>query len=193
MPRSYIRPVTQIRKSDAYNDEVTAGSTMESNAVNIEDDLNAIRSQLRRIIDETGNWYDEPVTDLVTTQAETIPAKCLHTDEVGMCVYVTGTKSMGRSPVTAVDIKTAGKYPAIGVIKSKSDATTCIVQVNGTVTVGLPFLSPGEPHFVGFDARPVVTPPTAAAGEIVAVQPIGTALENGELLLNVGAVHKRRG
>ena len=193
MPRSYLRPVTQIRKSDEYDDTLSSGTSLETSSGNIEDDLNGIRSQLRRIIDTNGNWYDEPVTDLTTTESEVLHCKCVHTDEVGMFVYITGPRSSGYVSVTAVDIKTVGKYPAIGVIKTKSDAVTCVVQSYGSVIVGLPFLSPKEVHFVGFDARPTVTPPTAAAGEIVAVQPIGTALANNELLLNVGIVHKRRG
>ena len=193
MPRTFIRPVTQIRQSDDYDDTLASGSALESNADTIEYDLNAIRSQLRQIIDINGNWYDAPATDLATADAQLLPCKCLAADEVGMFVYTTGPISSGRSPVTQSDITAVGQSPSIGVIKSKSDATTCIVQYAGTVTVGLPFLSPGEPHFVGFDARPTVTPPTAAAGEIVVVQSIGTALSTDALLLNIGTPFKRRG
>jgi hypothetical protein len=47
----------QIKTSDVYDDTVSSGATMESAATNLEDDLNAIRSQLKGIAGST-NWYD---------------------------------------------------------------------------------------------------------------------------------------
>jgi len=52
-----IRPDVEIRKSFLYDDTVAAGGTMESGSVNIEDDLNTLRSQLKRFTGET-NWFD---------------------------------------------------------------------------------------------------------------------------------------
>lgn len=57
MSRTFIRQSTQIRQSLAYNDALAAGATLESAAANIEDDLNALRSQVRRVSGET-KWYD---------------------------------------------------------------------------------------------------------------------------------------
>ena len=61
MSRTLVRQDTQIRNSDVYDDTLAAGATLESGAVSIEDDLNAIRSQLAKIIDNAGNWWD-PLT-----------------------------------------------------------------------------------------------------------------------------------
>lgn len=60
MARSLLRQDTQIHNSEAYDDTVAAGATLESAAVTLEDDLNALRSQVNRILDATGggNWYD---------------------------------------------------------------------------------------------------------------------------------------
>lgn len=58
MAASLIRQETQIRKSDTFSAAVAAGATMESGAVNIEDDLNSLRSQIKRYSGET-NWYDD--------------------------------------------------------------------------------------------------------------------------------------
>jgi len=55
---SYIRQETQLGPSDTYSDAVAAGATMESAPVNIEDDLNSLRSQIARYTGET-NWYDD--------------------------------------------------------------------------------------------------------------------------------------
>jgi hypothetical protein len=72
MARTFIRQETQIRKSDLYDDTVTPSATnYETNPVNIEDDLNSLRSQVQNIINRngatfpTGDWYTDmtaPVT-----------------------------------------------------------------------------------------------------------------------------------
>ena len=72
MSRTFVRQDTQIRKSDVYDDTVTPSATnYETNPVNIEDDLNAIRSALQNFLNRNGvsfpagNWYDDlsaPIT-----------------------------------------------------------------------------------------------------------------------------------
>lgn len=64
MGRTFIRQDTQIRNSDLYDDTLAAGSALESGQTTIEGDLNALRSQLTRILKADGslNWYDDVVT-----------------------------------------------------------------------------------------------------------------------------------
>ena len=57
------RQRTQIRPSDTYDDTLAAGATLESGSTNLEGDLNALRSQLQRIIGQA-NWYDDPSNSL---------------------------------------------------------------------------------------------------------------------------------
>lgn len=61
-----IRQGKQARSSEAYDDQKANGPVMESDPENLEQDLNNLRSQVNRILDKslTGNWYDEPATDL---------------------------------------------------------------------------------------------------------------------------------
>lgn len=61
MGRTFIEQDTQIYSSDTYSDALAAGSTLQSGATNLQDDLNSIRSQLKRAIwdDGAGNWYDD--------------------------------------------------------------------------------------------------------------------------------------
>jgi len=66
MARTFIRQDTQIRKSDLYDDTVTPSATnYETNPVNIEDDLNSLRSQVQNIINRNGasfpagDWYTD--------------------------------------------------------------------------------------------------------------------------------------
>lgn len=60
MGRTFIRQDTQIRRSDVYDDTVApAIAAYETNPVNIEDDLNNVRSMLNYLLDlQSGNWYD---------------------------------------------------------------------------------------------------------------------------------------
>jgi hypothetical protein len=65
MARTFIRQDTQIRKSDLYDDTVTPSATnYETNPVNIEDDLNSLRSQVQNIINRNGATF--PVGDWYT-------------------------------------------------------------------------------------------------------------------------------
>jgi len=64
--KQVIDQETQVANSDLYEDEAGTGIALQENAQNLRDDLNAVRSQEKRIIhgDEEGNWYDDPVTIL---------------------------------------------------------------------------------------------------------------------------------
>ncbi len=78
MGRTFIRQETQVRNSDTYDDTLAAGSTLESAPTDIEDDLNSIRSQLKRAIwdDGAGNWYD----DIQTVNAKKRAIRDLNVD-----------------------------------------------------------------------------------------------------------------
>lgn len=58
MARSFLRQIAQIKKSALYDDTLYMPGA-ESSGVNLEDDLNFIRTQLVTILGET-NWYDAP-------------------------------------------------------------------------------------------------------------------------------------
>ena len=61
-----IKQAKQARNSEVYDDGLPNGPGMESSPIELETDLNNLRSQLRRIIDVTGNWYDDPQADLIS-------------------------------------------------------------------------------------------------------------------------------
>lgn len=60
MSRSFLRQVAQIKQSGTFTENVTPGSTMESNSTSLESDLNAIRTQLNRFLDVSlgEHWYN---------------------------------------------------------------------------------------------------------------------------------------
>ena len=65
-----IRQAKQARNSETYDDQQPNGSVMETAPIQLEQDLNNLRSQLRRIIDASGNWFDDPAIDLATLLAQ---------------------------------------------------------------------------------------------------------------------------
>lgn len=78
MARTFLRQETQIRNSELYDDTRAAGSTLESANINIEDDLNAARSQLKRAIfaDAVGDWF----ADIPTVNGKKRAISALNTD-----------------------------------------------------------------------------------------------------------------
>ena len=64
-----IRQDRQIRSSLAYIDTKPSGSGLE-NEDSLQGDLDALRSQVNRIIDKSGDgkWYNEPPADLTTVE-----------------------------------------------------------------------------------------------------------------------------
>jgi len=68
MARTFLRQDTQIRKSDLYDDTIPPTlAAYETNPVNIEEDLNSVRSQLQNFLNRNGasfpagNWWDDAV------------------------------------------------------------------------------------------------------------------------------------
>lgn len=82
MGRTWIRQDVQVRRSVSYLDNVAAGATMESSSVNLEDDLNNLRSQVNRLLkaDSSLNWYDDVPTVTGLGAAKKRSVQDLNTD-----------------------------------------------------------------------------------------------------------------
>lgn len=76
MARTFISQPTQVFRTEHYDDTLSAGSTLQSSATSVEYDLNAIRSQIRRLLwaGVSGSWYDA-----ITAPSGTISARGLNT------------------------------------------------------------------------------------------------------------------
>jgi len=64
MSKTLVKQLQQLANSETFNDDLASGSLLQSNSTNLESDLNALRSQLKRILwaESTGSWYDGIVT-----------------------------------------------------------------------------------------------------------------------------------
>ena len=61
-----LRQDTQIQPSKIYDDTFATpayGSNLETTSTDLEDDLNALRTQVKRILGKP-NWHDDPTTNL---------------------------------------------------------------------------------------------------------------------------------
>lgn len=78
MSRTFVRQDTQIRNSDAYDDTLSAGATLETAPTHIETDLNGLRSQMKRAIwaDSAGDWW----SDIQTTNGKKRAITALNAD-----------------------------------------------------------------------------------------------------------------
>ena len=117
-------------------------------------------------------------------QQKYIPAKCLSTDAVGKCVYISGPDVAGTYQVSTADpLDGSSKMPAFGIIISKSSATECLVQVTGELKGLITSLVPGRVVFVAADGSITQTIPTAPLSQLAYIQSMGVALTSDVLLV----------
>jgi hypothetical protein len=90
VPRTRIRQGTQSHESQTFDDSLAAGSTLETLSDSVEFDFNALRSQLKRIIDLTGDWFDAPAIDLAGLNTAFLSHASRHEDGGADEIDVTG-------------------------------------------------------------------------------------------------------
>lgn len=76
MARTFISQPNQVFKTEQYDDTLAPGAALQSDSTNLESDLNALRSQIRKILwaGVSGSWYDA-----VTTPSGSNSARGLNT------------------------------------------------------------------------------------------------------------------
>lgn len=94
MPKQQLDQETQIAKSDLFDDARTPGAALETDSENLRDDLNALRTQFRRVISgarPTGDWKNDPATAFgPDISLEALHASGLGFDENKILVSVDG-------------------------------------------------------------------------------------------------------
>jgi hypothetical protein len=107
-----IRQATQLRKSDTYIDNLTAGTALESGSTSIESDLNALRSQVNRLLDAsgtTGKWYE----DVTTVNSKKRSVKQLNTDlnTIELAAASFATLDQLKERIALIEFSFAGATP----------------------------------------------------------------------------------
>lgn len=128
MARTFIRQDTQIRNSDNYDDTLAAGLTLETGQTEIEGDLNALRSQVKRAIwaDSVGNWYD----DIQTVNGKKRAITALNTD----LDDIEEKRLLFRTQIlTDISVTAAQNWEILSVAGSE---TPTVVRASGATTIG---------------------------------------------------------
>lgn len=128
MSRTRLRQVEQIRSSENYADGYTMGVVAETDAYDLETDLNYIRTQLRILNDPTNggttNWHDDPVflpVDMFSSSTSTAISSGTSVDvggvyDVGspfdLTVYLNGV-ALTPSVITGSTITTEYDYQEV--------------------------------------------------------------------------------
>jgi len=132
MSRSLFRQDTQMWNSGAaadYDDTVAAGSGLETSAATMLDDLNALRSQMSRILDAAaGNWYD----DVPTVNTKKRGLQQLNTDlddiEIKPLLY--------HTTVVSADVTVGNGNNFVILSVSGSEAPSQVAAVGAVTTEG---------------------------------------------------------
>ncbi len=103
-----------------------------------------------------------------------------------VCVSTTATTSIKVAQASSDD---ETKMPVIGVLISKNSETEGVIV--SSAIVELSGLTPGSTYFVGLSGSITNTVPTPYAGSVF-VQPIGVALTQTKLLLNLSPSYTER-
>ena len=129
MSRTFIRPETQIKTLDTFDDQKAAGSTMETTTWNMEQFLGGVISQLNRFLNTSvgGNdWY----ADLATPSTFEGGAQ-RGIDEANQDLHDLEHKRILRSVANLTDITVATSVKATGTLTGSIQFTN-----NYTVTIG---------------------------------------------------------
>lgn len=131
MSRTFVRQDTQIRKSDVYDDTIAPTlANFETNPVNIEEDLNTIRSQLHNLLkNQAGNWYDDlnvPVT-LDTGSQRGV-------NDLNSALHLIEKKRVLRDVCSLTDVTVAAAVAATGTLTNTGNFANGDTVTTGTKT-----------------------------------------------------------
>ena len=143
MARTYARQETQIRNSDTYSDAIAPlEATYETNPVNLEEDMNHLRSQLHNLMqNHAGNWWDDlniPATLDTGTQRG---VNDLNTD-----LHALERKRVLVKSVSLADVTVAASVAATGTLTSTgvfADGETVVIG-SRTYTMQSPFVDAAD-------------------------------------------------
>ena len=138
----------QVRKSDTYDDTLAPGSTLETTPIDIEGDINALRSQVNRILDATGigNWYDDiPLVDSAQKGLKQI-AIDLASLTGNQSTVDTFVPTLGQTVFTLSQIPTNPNTPIV-ILNTATLLVGLSFNISGsTLTITLPYQLSNTDH-----------------------------------------------
>lgn len=164
MARSRLQQDTQVLKSLTYADNLPAGPTLESGAVHLQDDLNSLRSQLRKTVyaDSAGNWY----ADIPTVNGKKRAVLQLNTD----LDLLEEQKILRRFPVlTDFTVPGGQNWKVLSVAGSETPSVVAAVLVSQNGAVVAQSAASG-PAFNAHELTVVAGPSSIAPKNLLSVR-----------------------
>jgi hypothetical protein len=156
MTYTKLRQSEQLMPSDTYTDTLSPGSTLQSSATTTEDDLNGLRSQIKRVLyyTDSGHWYD----DLPTNNSKTRGIK-----QLGYYLDQLEVKPLlfRAEPLVTLTIPTAQNWYVLSVASSEAPTETAAVgagTANGAVVASLALGAIGAWAATAVSGTTAVTP-----------------------------------
>lgn len=133
-PRTLLSQKEQIRSTESFNDTLPAGSTLEQQT-SLQGDLNALRSQLKRMSGD-GNWYsDISGRDLSTLSQDLTAAEGEISTLEGSLQQESATRASADTALQAnIDAEAAARTTADAGLQSNIDAEAA-ARVSGDAAV----------------------------------------------------------
>lgn len=129
MARTFIDQPTQVFNSDTYNDSFASGVQLVSSSTSLEDDLNALRTQVRQVLwaGQTGNWYDD-----IQGVANIAPARGLNTINSALSTVEQQRFIYDVQSLALVQIPTGSNWVGLSVSGSTAPAGQAAVGLGAT-------------------------------------------------------------
>jgi len=136
MARTFIRPETQIKTLDTFDDQVAAGSGLETTTWNMEQFLGGVISQLNRFLNTTVSGNDWYAALAVPSTFESGAARGI--DDLNQDLHDTERKRVLRSVANLTDVGPLGSVQVVVLALSElpSNTTAAIGSVTTLGTVG---------------------------------------------------------
>lgn len=158
MARTFVDQPTQVFHSDLYDDTLVAGPSLQVSASNLEDDLNAIRSQIRQILwaGVSGSWYDA-----ITAPSGSNSARGLNTINTDLSDLEQKRFLFRRQNLNIVNIATGSVFAQLSSSLGTAPASFAAVGISfatGSVVASLASGTYGSANIDQVSGSSVLTP-----------------------------------
>jgi hypothetical protein len=132
--RTFVDQPTQIFNSDTYNDALLVGDGLQTGSLSLEDDLNALRTQIRQLLwaGMTGSWYD--MVTQVSGGYGIVPARGVNTLGSDLADLEQHRFLFRRQNLTQVNIATGSNFALLSVSLGTAPASPAVVGLEPYAT-----------------------------------------------------------
>lgn len=132
MARTFINQASQIGSSESFDDSKPLGSTLETNAQTVQDDLNALRSLVKGAVGGD-HWYDAPAQSISALDGRVTAAEGdISTLESDLATETSARQSADTLLQSNIDSEASARVSADLVLQSNIDSEAVTRATNDT-------------------------------------------------------------